>query len=317
MMRGGAGIVAAYGLIAAVVLLLQWLPLTGNILIFVGGPLIIGALVHFILLHLGFAATTGAIARAWLALPFAYYAGGYALHVLSVREAEAAAAAIEKANAEQTYHADKPFAYLFTGLESLELLRRFKIDAAYSKEPSQSGPEYGAYSYAKASDCEKGSAGYHYANRYAQPFLWRSDLFPSYAGAGKTRQCILLQTVKEASPGYEIELDRDMPAPLLYHQDILKWTALDAKANKVVATVEVGSMTPLPIVQFIIAQCRPSSALSGSCEASLMWSSRMIAFGYKKRTDDGNPFIPVVEAETSEAAALGHALGLEPRSPTD
>jgi hypothetical protein len=319
-MRSGVGIIAFYCAIAAVAFLLQWFPISGIFLMIFGGLLIIGALVHIMLLHLALAAITGLIGRAWLALPIAYYAGGYYLHLLSVQEVTTTAAAIETANKEQAFRADRPFTYLSTGVESLELLQRFKIDAAYSREASQDGREYGAYSYAKGADCDKGSAGFYYANRYTQPFLWRRDLFPSYTGADKTRQCILLQTVKEADPGYEIRdaLDRDKPAPLLYRQFIVKWTALDARTNKVVATVKVGSMTPLPMVQFIVAGCwLNDGAPSWDCGASFMWGSDMIAVGYKKRTDHGNPFTPVVDVETSQAAALGHALGLEPRSPTD
>ena len=322
--RSGFGIVAFFSLLAAGAFLLQLFPGTGVFLMILGGGVIIGALVHIMMIFLVFAAVGGSIGRAWLLLPLAYYAGGFALHLESVKRAKEAAAAIEKANASQSFLAKKPFTYLtLGGTETLELLKRFKIDAAYSKQYVHSKEreiEYAAYFYAKGDNCDKGSFGYYFDKRFSQPSQWDRDLFPSYEGKDKTRQSIQLQSFETADPRYsvQIEFERDKAATRLYRQFIYKWMARDITADQIVASVEVGTMTPLPPIQFIVAGCALNSgAPSWDCGASLMYGSEEIVVGYKKRTDTGNPFTPVVDVDTSPAAALGHALGLEPRTPTD
>jgi hypothetical protein len=302
------------------VLTLQLFPIPGIYMMMIGGPLIIGMLMHLLMLHLGVAALLGSIGREWLALPFAYYAGGFALYLESGREASSLAAAINKANAAQVVSVQSPFTYLAHGVPALELLKRFRIDGAFIRGSIRGKTEYSSYYYAHGDECEAASKGFYFERRFSSPFRFDPDLFPSYSGADKTRQCILLKSVETADPDFEIkdELDRSIPANVLLRQFIVSWKALDIRSNQVVASVQVGSVVPLPAIQTIIVGCGLNSGrASWDCGTSLMSGSDLVAIGFKKRTDGGNPFVPTGDPDTSNAAALGHALGLAPRLPTD
>ncbi len=320
----GSKIVIFYAAIAAIAYVLQLIPVTGIFLMIVGGPIIVGLLMHLMMLHLGAAAAGGyiarPIARPWLIAPVIYYGGGLVLHLLSVSQANNVAEAIAKANASQAAAVAAPFSYLANGIEGLELLKRFKVAAAYIRGGNRNSPEYSMYYYARGDECESASPGFYYDRRFTSPFQWDRDLFPGHKGADKARQCILMKSVETADPDYAVEheYDRQSARAALFRQYTETWTARDLRSRQIVARVQTGTLVPLPMVQTILAGCGLNSGNpSWDCAAALKPGSSRITAGYKPPPTGANRFIPSDDPETSIAAALAHALGLAARSPTD
>ena len=317
---GGIGIVYFYALLCGVVFLLQWFPFTGIFLMILGGPIWIGALVHVMMAHLTIGALSRRLEFAWLALPIAYYAGGGAMHLKSVQEAQALAAQIETANAEQSLPVAQPFSYFSENFETLNLLEMYRAASAFTKGNGANGKqEYIEYYYAKNEECDTASRGYYSNERFTNPFAFRPHLFYYVNDPSKTRQCLLQKSVYEASPIYEIKswLDRDLRTTVLLRPYVIAWQARDTRTNANI-TVRVGSITTLPLAQTIVAGCGlNSSKPAWECGSSLLYSSQTISVGVKKRADGGNPFIPTRDPDTWEVTALGRALGLTPREPSD
>jgi hypothetical protein len=77
-------------------LLLQWIPITGMFLMFVGAPLIAGFLVHVFLGSVALESLTGRLPRFCLVLPVLAYGGYYAAYLyqgylIAAKEAELSA----------------------------------------------------------------------------------------------------------------------------------------------------------------------------------------------------------------------------------
>ncbi len=69
---GGLGIAAFYAILCGALFLLQWFPATGIFLMFLGGPIWIGALGHIMIAHLTLSVVARSIASVWFAAPLAY-----------------------------------------------------------------------------------------------------------------------------------------------------------------------------------------------------------------------------------------------------
>ena len=72
-----------YALVCAAIFGLQYLPPTGIFLLFLGGFLWIGVIVHIYVLHVSALAVGGAVSRWFLALPIAFYGAGLATGLYS------------------------------------------------------------------------------------------------------------------------------------------------------------------------------------------------------------------------------------------
>src|SRR5208282_6013529 len=156
------------------------------------------------------------------------------------------------------------------------------------------------YKYAKEPECN----GYEFAPRDpSQQAVQVRDLFPSYSGPNKTRQCILRRLITKddpnfAAPDYEIKVWHDdaEPSDVLITRCLIRWEAKGPRSDKTAAVVYVGTLTPLRPVQTVVAGCAlDSAAPAWRCFAGLMSGSETVVVGLKKRTDDGNPFTPAVD----------------------
>jgi hypothetical protein len=323
----GWSLVLGFLAVSATIYLLQLFPFTGIFLMLFGASLWIGALTHLLMLALTIVALTGDVARWWISLPILYYGGGYALHLTSIHLATNESAAIEKANAAQSAHVETPFTYTAADFGALELLERFQ---APLEQSGQTKYRYQSvqYSVVYRTEYHSGEACGSPAMPSADPFapwLFRNDLFPSEKPADKTRQCLVRQMIDVGAaptekPHYLVRevAERSRTPSFLLVSYLKRWTATDLRTNQMIAEVVEGDLYPLPAVQFIIAGCALDSGTPAwRCGAGLMRGSESIAIGYKKRTDSGNPFTPVSDPETSRIYALGKALGLTPRTPTD
>lgn len=325
----GFSMVVAFIVAATVIYLLQLFPYTGVILMILAGPIWIGLLLHLLMAALTVQALRRVISRAWLIAPALYYGGGYALHLASLQRAREEKIAIERANAAQSAKVDLPFRYLATGVSKLEVFRRFRAESAtfikqYVHKKDYTGFLHTVYIYNNGSSCDV------YVPASADEpepagFAWDLDLFPAYKGSDKTIQCLIPFEVPDGNrsikaPDYEIMdyLDRTRPPTLLFGRYLIHWIAKDLRSGKTLAQVDEGNLWPLPSVQTVIAGCALNSGgPSWDCSWGLMTGSESITVGYKDRTDNGNPLIPVDDPETSPTYALGRALGLTPRTPTD
>jgi hypothetical protein len=199
--RSGPGLLLAYILAGAAIYAIQLSPFPGIILIALAAPFWIGLLVHIAMLHLAWLAIRGPISKAWLALPIGFYAGGIALHLASVRAAEAKADAINARNAAVRLTVDQPFRYLREGnADSFELIEHYRVDRSFLRQAK--GIITTQY-YARGADCDNGLKGFYYQRRF-EPWLFRNDIFYDYHGQ-KTRQCILSQDGISADWQYRIK----------------------------------------------------------------------------------------------------------------
>jgi hypothetical protein len=316
----GLRLLIAYIFLGAVIFALQLVPITGIFLMLLAAPLWIGLLVHVAMAHFAWLALRGTIASAWLALPVSFYAGGYALHLASVRAAEAEAAAINAHNAAIRLTVDRPFAYLRDGnADSFSLIERYRVDRSFIRQP---GGEITTTYYARGADCDNALQGYYYQRRH-EPWALRRDIFFHFKG-NKTRQCILSQNGASAEWRYRIAANytyaKDQASSLFARRGTA-FEIFDERDKRSLGTIEVATFRTFPVVPWIVIGCGLNSAAAKwQCGWDLRKSGTSIAAGYKRRAPDDpqtNPFTPSLDADTWEITQLARALGLEPRQPTD
>jgi len=320
-LHSGLAIVFAYFGICLAIYLIQVFPIPGVILMAMGGPAWIGFLVHIAMLHLGVAAISGFISRFWIAIPILFYAGGYALHLYSVELANDLRASIEQANAAAKVTIEQPFAFLSEGGGgAFELLEHYRVDRIFIRNGPDATGKYQITTqyFAKGEPCDRANTGWWYEKRF-EPYLMRKDLFPTYGPSEKTRQCIISQDGLPAEWRYRIKSDYINTTSDFYTKRFgRKWTVIDERTGQNLLSVEVGGIKTLPPIPMIYAGCMLNSgAPSWDCNFGLMQGADFMAIGYKKRTDNGNPFIPTKDPDTWEISALARALSLELRRPTD
>ncbi|MGO9432470.1 hypothetical protein [Rhodoblastus sp.] len=294
---------------------------------FLAGPIWIGLLLHFLMLVLVIQAAFREISRVWLIVPMLYYGGGYALHLHALRLAEAEAAKIARANAAQSVQVETPFSYTGDALNIVELLEHFRV--AWEQSSKQDYRDGGRlYSVVVRTDVRSGAACDLPTLRENDPFapwLVQPYLFPSEKAADKTRQCLVRQMIDVGAtpmedPRYSVKRTQEFshPPSRFVTPDLFRWTATDLRSNRVITEVVEGDFYTLPAVQTIVVGCALDSGTPAwRCGIELMGGSNGISVGHKRRTDGGYAFTYVSDPETSPAYALGKALGLTPRTPTD
>jgi hypothetical protein len=320
LQQSGLRLLVAYLLLGLAIFLLQVLPIVGVILMVLAAPLWIGLLAHVAMAHFAWLAIRGAISKAWLALPLGFYAGGLALHVASIRAAETEAAAIDARNAAIHLTVDQPFRYLREGnADSFPLIEHYRVDRSFLR---QGKGTITTTFYAHGADCEKAAQSYYYQRRF-EPWAFRKDIFYNYQGA-KTRQCILSQDGLPAEWRYRIKASYTYAqdrASSLFERRGKAFEIFDDRDNRSLGTIEIATLTPFPVVPWIVAGCSLNSgAPKWQCGWGLIKGGSAIVAGYKARAANDpqkNPFIPSADAETWEVTQLARALGLEPRQPTD
>jgi len=319
LFTSGSGILLFYALVCGGIYLLQAFPATGVILMFFGAMLWIGIAIHVAMAHLAIASLTKIISRAWLAVPIVYYVGGYALHLVSVRQVQEKIGEIERANAAVVIKVEQPFSFVSEGSpDTFELLERYRADRSFILQGSGTQAAVTARYYAKGEACDSANTVWFYEKR-REPFLMRRDLFASYKGGDKTRQCILSQDGLAGDWRYRIkgEYINEREAALYRHFGS-RWTVSDDRTGAKLVSVEVGGFNPLPPIQTVFAGCALNSgAARWDCAAGLMREGAFIPVGFKKRTDGGNNFIPTNDPDTWEITVLARALSLDLRQPTD
>lgn len=310
--RSGLGILAFYALLCGVAYLLQLAPSIGIIVMVLGGMIWVGILIHLAMLHLAAASLTGTISRVWLVVPIAYYAAGYALHLVSVQQVQDRIAAIERANAATVIKAEQPFSFLEEGSGAFELLELYRADRAFIRRAD--GSVTTRY-YAEGEACREANKDYNVEKR-KEPFLLRANL-PVRSLA--KRQCIISQDGLLAEWHYRImgeylKEEND----LLYRHFGSRWVVFDERSGAQLGSVEIGGFQALPPVQTVTAGCAlDSGAARWVCGTSLMHELAFVPVGYRQRTDRGSRFIPINDPDTWEITPLARALSLEPRRVTD
>jgi hypothetical protein len=318
--RSGLGIVLAYFFMGGAIFLLQLIPYTGIFVMFLGAIIWIGLLVHLAMAHLAIASLFGVISRAWIATPIVFYGAGFALHLLSVRLVNNEVAAIEAANAASAIKAEPPLSFLADiSIDSLELLRHYRIDRILIREGSRANDPVTARSYARGEECSRANKGYFYEKRH-EPWLLMSDLFPSYKGEGKSRQCIVSQYGVPAEWRYRISIEHAPNESSLFQRFVRKWTVIDEPTGTKLLSVEAGGFKTLGPIPMFYAGCGLNSgAARWDCGAGMMHTSLLISAGYKPRISSSGGYAvrDVSDPDTLEVSALARALSLELRHPTD
>lgn len=315
LFTSGAGIVLVYALLGGAIFLAQVFPQTGVMLMMLGGPLWIGILTHGLMAHLGLAAASGIVARAWLLVPVVYYGAGYALHLESVRRAQAQAEAIAAANAAARVTLEEPFTYLFRYAHEDTLFERYRVARAFITEGDRT---YTQYDYARGDACDAANRNWDY-NKRGEPYLRRPDLFPSYRGADKIRQCVVARSVASGAWRYRLESEVLRVDDFMNPVSGTHWRIYDASSGALVTSVTAASIAALPPVQTPVAGCTLiSSTPAWKCFATLWHSSGSVTAGYRKRVlaPRENPFSVPADPDMIAISALGRALSLPPRSPT-
>ncbi len=310
----GAGILLFYALLGGAVVLVQVFPQTGIFLMLVAGPLWIGILTHVGMAHLALMAAPGLIARAWLLIPVVYYGAGFALHLESAQRAQAKAAAIEAENAAARVKVEEPFTYLFRYAHEDTLFERYRVARAFITESDRT---YSQYDYAREEACDGANRSWDYKKR-DQPYLRRADLFPSYRGADKIRQCVITRSVTSGEWRYRLESEALRIDDPINPVRGVRWRIYDAASGALVTTATAATISTLPPVQTPIAGCTLiSSTPAWKCFATLWHASGSVTAGYRKRVlaPRENPFSRSADPDTEPVSALGHALSLPPRSP--
>lgn len=318
--RNGLALLAVYILVGAAIFAAQLSPIPGIFLMALAAPFWIGVLVHIAMLNLAWLAIRGPISIAWLTLPIGFYAGGLALHLVSVRAAEAEADAINAHNAAVRLAVEQPFRYLREGnADSFPLIEHYRVDRSFLRQPK--GTITTTY-YANGADCDSALQGY-YSQRRFEPWAFRKDIFYNYHG-DKTRQCILAQDGVSADWRYRIKgsytYENDRASALFTRRGKL-FEIFDERENRLLGTIEIATFAPFPLVPWIVAGCfLNDGAARWQCAWAFTKGGSSIAAGYKLRAADDpekNPFIPSSDAETWEITQLAKALGLDQRQPTD
>jgi hypothetical protein len=308
--RGGLFIVAGYAAICGVIFLLQLFPVTGVFLMFVMAVAWIGVVINIGMVHLAGAALIGSIARLWIAMPIAFYVGGLAAHYWAAAEVTTQAQAIERENA-AAITASPPLSFFVKGV-STELVELYRIDRLVL--PQGNRPPT-IYYYARGDECDSANKNYDYRKR-DEPFQYRRDLFPSYKGADKTRQCILQKDGPSGDVHYRIEAVPFSSETPLIKRFGTKWTVYDAQSGAVITRAESAAfrvITPIPLV---LAGCGlVDNPASWRCDAGMRKGSALTTVG--RRPDKDGDWFRTSDPQTWEIGPLGRALSLKPREPTD
>jgi len=320
-LRSGVGILSTYAIAAAAIFLLQAFPGTGIFLMFVMGVLWIGLLIHVAMFHLTAASLRNLIPRKWIAVPIAYYGGGFALYLLALLLVNTQTAAIERANAAARIRAEQPLTFLINGghvQDGTALLQGYRADRFFVRNRGRDGEYFTTEYFAQGETCERANKGYFYEKRF-EPWLRVADLFPSYKGRDKARQCIIEQDGLPAGWRYRIEAEgtrRDNVAVRSYGT---KWIVFDGQRDERLLTVEVRELSTVLPIPLLLAGCGLNSgAARWDCGASLMGSRFPTTAGYKGGFNTlTNPPPPGSDVDTWQISALARALSLEPRQPTD
>jgi hypothetical protein len=316
--RSGFGIVLAYFFLGGAIYLLQLFPVPGIFVMFLGAILWIGLLVHVAMAHLAIASLFGLISRAWIAIPIVFYGAGFVLHLMSTRHVNNEMNAIERANVASVVKAQPPLSFLAdVSTDSLELLRRYRIDRIFIREGNRVTDPVTVRSYARGEECNRANTQYSHEKRH-EPWLFISDLFFSYKGEDKSRQCIVSQYGVPAEWRYRITVELAPSDSLLFQRFIRKWTVVDDRTGAKLLSVEAGGFKTLGVIPMFYAGCSLNSgAARWDCGAGVMYASSLIPAGYKPRIGGGYGFGDMNDPDTWEISALARALSLELRQPTD
>jgi hypothetical protein len=145
-----------------------------------------------------------------------------------------------------------------------------------------------------------------------------SDLFPSYKGEGKSRQCIVSRSGVFADWRYRVSVEQEPNGSLLFQRFVRKWTVIDDQTDTTLLSVKVGVFKTLGPIPMFYAGCGLNSgAARWDCAAGLMHTSLLVAAGYKPRISRGIAFGEANDTDTWDISALARALSLELRQPTD
>jgi hypothetical protein len=194
--QSGLALLVAYVLLGGAIFALQLSPIPGIFLMMFAAPFWIGLLVHIAMAQFAWFAMARTISRAWLALPLGIYASGLALHLMSVKAAEAEAAAINAHNSAIRLTVEQPFRYLRDeNADSSSLIEHFRVDRSFLRE----GKSFTMIYYDRGYACDNAPQGY----RRHEPWVFRKDIFYYYKGS-KTRQCLLSQDGAPAEWRYRI-----------------------------------------------------------------------------------------------------------------
>jgi hypothetical protein len=320
LQRSGIKLLVAYVLLGAAIFALQLSPYPGVFLMILGGPIWIGLLIHFAMAHFAWLAVRRTISKAWLVLPLGFYGSGFALHLVSLKAAQAEAAAINARNASLHLSVEQPFSYLREGpADSFPLIEHYRVDRSFMRQGKQA---ITTTYYAHGADCDNAAKGYYYQRRF-EPWAFRKDIFYFYHGS-KTKQCILSQDSLSAEWHYRIKASytyAEDRAAKLFGRWGKSFEIFDEREQRLLGTIEVATLWPYPAVPWIFAGC----VLNGGgpawqCSWGMAKGGTAVAAGYKQRAVNDpqtNPFTPSLDAETWEVTQLAKALGLEQRQPTD
>lgn len=279
-----------------------------------------GAAVQASMAATAWLALKGRIGRLWVLLPVVFWSGGVGLSVASAERGRAHAAAVEAANAAVTWRAPRPFEYRAVDRGSVgysELVERYRYTRAYFIGEKDGTVRF----YAAGAECEDASKGFYYDRRFDEPFLYRRDIFPSYKGADKTRQCVLSRDMREPpSPAYAVtnELSPNK-GDWLNPRYSERFTVTDERSGETLAQVETASIKIVSPLLLLEVTCRIGGfdTPARDCGIWPTYRRKSLPAGYTPRTDKGNPFTPTTDPMNSRVGALGKAIGLEPRLPTD
>ena len=320
-LRSGVGILSTYAIAATAIFLLQAFPGTGIFLMLVMGTLWIGLLVHVAMIHLAIASLDNLIPRNWIAVPIAYYGGGFALYLLALVLVHAQAAAIERANGAARIEAEQPLTFLMEGSvqDGTALLQGYRADRFFVRNRDRDGEYFTTEYFAQGETCERANKGYFYEKRL-EPWLRVADLFPAYKGSDKARQCIIQQDRVPAAWRYRIESEGTRGNDLAVRSYGTKWTVFEGQRDAQLLTVEVRELSTVLPIPLVLAGCGLNSgAARWDCGVTLMGSLFSTTAGYTAGRSKlmMNPPAPGSDVDTWQISALARALSLEPRQPTD
>jgi hypothetical protein len=320
-LRSGVGIISTYAIVASAIFLLQAFPRTGIFLMFAMGVLWIGLLIHVAMVHLTVASLNNLIPRKWIAVPIAYYGGGFALYLLALLLVNVQTAVIERANAAARIRAEQPLTFLMDGTvqDGTALLQGYRADRFFVRNRGREGEYFTTEYFAQGETCERANKGYFYEKRF-EPWLRVADLFPSYKGPDKSRQCIIQQDRLPAQWRYRIKADGTRSNNVAVRSYGTKWTVFDGQRAEPLLTVEVRELFTVLPIPLLLAGCGLNSgAARWDCGATLMGSLFPTTAGYKGglNTLTMNPPPPGSDVDTWQISALARALSLEARQPTD
>jgi len=309
--RSGLKIVAIYAVICTGIFLLQLFPGTGIFLMFLMAFAWIGVVVNIAMIHLAGAALIGSIARLWVVLPILFYSAGLAAHYRAAAAVTARVGAIERDNTAATITASPPLSFFVKGV-STELLELYRIDRMVVPQGNHPAT---IYYYARGAECDGANKNYNYQKR-DEPFLYRRDLFPSYKGTDKTRQCILQ---KDGAPGeihYRIEAQPFASETILIKAFGTKWTVYDVQTGATITSAQSAAFKIIEPIPLLLAGCglvdNPSS---WRCDAQTMKETSLTGAGYRPNRD--SDVFRTRDPQTWDISPLGRALSLRPREPTD